>query len=585
MVAYRVKSVISNPATDTLSFYGTGPGLFRSEASAASLTIDSDAYLVSSDSGDGLTLETGPWTVAVNGAVAAFETDQLGTFGAAIHITNTNVAPFPLSSITVAAGADVYGGRWGILADALASVTNASTITAETNAAIAEMADGNVVIKNTGRIHALGTNVSLDANGSHALFFAGAGTHTIQNFGTIDGGDAPGAYAILAKGAAGVESVSNSGRIAGDVDLGAGDDVFAMYRAVVRKHVILRGWVEGKVQLGDGDDRYYGGKYSETVVDGGGSDTVIFRKGGVDTYLAVTDPLSGIDGTDHISGSGYSTYNATGSTSDVKVNIDAIAHNQIAANSATGTSVGADVISGFTTVHTGSGNDEVWGAKYGETMHAGGGGDIVAGGLGNDVIWGEAGLDSLFGGDGNDTILGGLDLDVVDGGNGNDTLDGGDGDDLIYGGAGNDKLVGGAGVDSLAGDAGNDVLDGGADGDQLRGGAGKDFLAGGSGGDTFIFASVSESLAGVSTRDVVSDFQIGDRFDISAIDGSSTTAAVNDQFSWIGMNAFTKVAGQLRFGFSDGNTIVSGDVNGDGVADLQIQLTGHHQLLDLDFVL
>ena len=44
-------------------------------------------------------------------------------------------------------------------------------------------------------------------------------------------------------------------------------------------------------------------------------------------------------------------------------------------------------------------------------------------------------------------------------------------------------------------------------------------------------------------------------------------------------------AGQLRAFASNGNTIVAGDINGDGFADFEIQLTGIHVIAGADFVL
>jgi len=43
------------------------------------------------------------------------------------------------------------------------------------------------------------------------------------------------------------------------------------------------------------------------------------------------------------------------------------------------------------------------------------------------------------------------------------------------------------------------------------------------------------------------------------------------------------VRGELREAFSGANTIVSGDVNGDGKADFSIALQGHHFLTVSDF--
>ena len=51
------------------------------------------------------------------------------------------------------------------------------------------------------------------------------------------------------------------------------------------------------------------------------------------------------------------------------------------------------------------------------------------------------------------------------------------------------------------------------------------------------------------------------------------------------MDRFTSVAGQLRIARSSDQTIVSGDVNGDGLADFSIEITGAMALTASAFVL
>ena len=69
-----------------------------------------------------------------------------------------------------------------------------------------------------------------------------------------------------------------------------------------------------------------------------------------------------------------------------------------------------------------TGNDDLTGNTFSDTLH---------GGLGDDRLDGYAGRDLLFGGDGADTL---------DGGAGRDTLVGGAGDDMLPGGAGRDTF-------------------------------------------------------------------------------------------------------------------------------------------------
>jgi hypothetical protein len=72
-------------------------------------------------------------------------------------------------------------------------------------------------------------------------------------------------------------------------------------------------------------------------------------------------------------------------------------------------------------------------------------------------------------------------------------------------------------------------------------------------------------------------------FNVALVD-ASTTAAGNQAFKFIGGQAFSGVAGELRATIS-GYTYVDGDVNGDKVIDLHIALASHPALVVDDFVL
>jgi Ca2+-binding RTX toxin-like protein len=168
---------------------------------------------------------------------------------------------------------------------------------------------------------------------------------------------------------------------------------------------------------------------------------------------------------------------------------------------------------------------------------------------------------------------------------------GGEGNDVLNGNSSANILTGRGGADLLWGLAGNDTLVGGNGNDVLVGGGGHDVLYGGLGADKFVFTSVLDSASGVSTRDIVRDFVHGaDRIDLSAIDAKSGVAG-NQAFAFTGAHAFGHVSGQLHYlwenhvGTSLDKTIVEGDVNGDGHADFQIELTGLKSLLAGDFIL
>ncbi|HEX8192841.1 MAG TPA: M10 family metallopeptidase [Allosphingosinicella sp.] len=141
------------------------------------------------------------------------------------------------------------------------------------------------------------------------------------------------------------------------------------------------------------------------------------------------------------------------------------------------------------------------------------------------------------------------------------------------GGAGKDKLFGNDAANLLLGNAGDDSIDGGAGDDVIVGGAGKDVLTGGAGGDLFRYAARGDSAVGAA-RDVIADFEEGDRIDLSAV-GATT---------FIGGDAFGGKAGQVRAVSIADQTIVEYDADGDRRADMQIELSGAIDLDRLDFI-
>ncbi|HEX8225761.1 MAG TPA: cadherin domain-containing protein [Allosphingosinicella sp.] len=148
-------------------------------------------------------------------------------------------------------------------------------------------------------------------------------------------------------------------------------------------------------------------------------------------------------------------------------------------------------------------------------------------------------------------------------------------EDTVSGRDGHDTILGLGGDDILTGDGGNDVLNGGMGADRLTGGLGK---------DQFVYNAAGESAPGA--HDVITDFSRAqaDRISLSGID-ANTGLSGNQAFTFIGAAAFSGVAGQLRYATSGGVTLVSGDVNGDGVADFQLELTGTLAPVASDFVL
>jgi len=73
--------------------------------------------------------------------------------------------------------------------------------------------------------------------------------------------------------------------------------------------------------------------------------------------------------------------------------------------------------------------------------------------------------------------------------------------------------------------------------------------------------------------------------DLRGVDADSTKAGIQ-AFDFIDNNvAFTKVAGELRTVTEGSDTIIQGDVNGDGKADFSIAVTGIKTFVEGDFLL
>ena len=224
--------------------------------------------------------------------------------------------------------------------------------------------------------------------------------------------------------------------------------------------------------------------------------------------------------------------------------------------------------------------------------------DVITGNTAANLLRGEAGNDTLNGGDGDDTLIGGAGADKLNGGAGIDTAsyagagkgvtvsllttksstNDATGDTFssienITGSSYDDIITGNTGANVLRGEAGNDKLIGGNGNDTLLGGLGADKLYGGAGGDRFIFKAAQESTVATSGRDTIYDFVYaeGDRIDLSGID-ASTKIAGDQGFNFIGSGAFTGTAGQLRSVVSGNTTLITGDTNGDKIADFAIFL-------------
>jgi len=235
--------------------------------------------------------------------------------------------------------------------------------------------------------------------------------------------------------------------------------------------------------------------------------------------------------------------------------------------------------------------------SYNQTLTGTASNDVLIGGPGDDHLDGRAGADTMSGGTGNDiyyvdnvgdvvTEKSGAGMDTVFSNidyklgvnverlvlSGSSNIDG-------VGNAANNRITGNAGANVIDGGSGNDSLVGGAGADKIIGGAGKDTMTGGNGCDLFVFHN------GDFGGDRITDFTQGqDRIYLSGVD-ANTLVGGDQNFHFVGSNAFSHHAGELHYQEISGSTYVSGDTNGDGIADVTIQVDGLHVLTSSDFFL
>ncbi|MFM2281647.1 MAG: hypothetical protein RLZZ444_3878 [Pseudomonadota bacterium] len=155
--------------------------------------------------------------------------------------------------------------------------------------------------------------------------------------------------------------------------------------------------------------------------------------------------------------------------------------------------------------------------------------------------------------------------------------------------SGIENIYAGDGADTLLGNMKANDIDGARGNDKITGNKGADILTGGLGSDDFFYLLAADSTVGAG-RDEIADFRSKtDDINLSAIDAQ--TGSGNQAFAFIGDDAFSRRAGQLHFLLKDnagtGNdfTLVEGDIDGNGKADFQIELTGLINLAKGDFIL
>ena len=243
----------------------------------------------------------------------------------------------------------------------------------------------------------------------------------------------------------------------------------------------LKGGVGADTLAGGGGNDLYLIDASDTIVDGGGIDTV---------QAAFSYAL--LASFEHLVLLGGAAINGTGNGS---------------ANSIIGNN-GANVLGG------GGGNDTLTGGGGNDTLNGGPGADSLEGGAGHDTYIIDA-LDVLVAGAGIDTVRPGFSYTLLAGFE-NLLLTGGAAIDGTGNGAAN-AIIGNNGANRLAGGGNGDTLTGNGGADTLDGGAGNDTLLGGGGEDVLILDAADASVQGGTGIDTLRIDGGGVTLDLTAV--------------------------------------------------------------------
>lgn len=335
------------------------------------------------------------------------------------------------------------------------------------------------------------------------------------------------------------------------VDAGKGDDM------------VDAGSGKDTVEAGEGDDTIYAGSGDDAIDDGAGNDEV--NAGSGNDIITVSAGDDDIDG-----GEGWDTFDARTSDADIIANL----LEGIILSSETGN----DTITRIEVVLTGSGDDDVCGDDERNEIRTGSGRDFVDDGDGDDRV------DT---GGGNDVIIISLGDDYLDGGDDFDILDASETTGDIY-------------VDlmrefAFGVDFGRDTLRriegafGGSGDDTFVADDEQNVFAGGDGNDTFVFLSSRYSRSGEGERDVILDFEVGDRLDLDGIADEFENSESDDfegySFRLISSSAEFSKPGELRLRYDDFEEaqaviVLDGNTDDDEDIDFQIEFRGELDQLE-----
>ena len=323
------------------------------------------------------------------------------------------------------------------------------------------------------------------------------------------------------------EAFSNIGARVGNVSIARGS-VIENAIGGSGNDVIIGNSADNTLIGGLGNDTLSGGAGNDTLHGSGGLDQ-LNGEAGNDTLVATTSGSS-IDG-----GADFDTLLAVELVSLVAAaNMEAI---QLAGGGPVLTLTGSQLSNGFATNTTLTGHGSIV-----VNMDPG----VLLSATAMAVQPGSAITMTINGTAGTDLIKASLTAtNIINGGDSGDQIRAGNLADTINGGNGTDKMMGLGGADTLTGGAGN---------------------------DQFRYIQGSDSGLGAAS-DHITDFVPGsDKLDFRLLDVDSVAPGIQG-LTYIDTQAFHATgAAEVRYGVSGVNLMVEVDLNGDGVADMQIVL-------------
>jgi Ca2+-binding RTX toxin-like protein len=556
------------------------------------------------------------WTVSGDGAVAADFAGNLlpsGTVSFAAGETSKTITILVAGDRAVEA-AEGFTVTLSDATGASISTGSASGLIRNDDAAPRSGTNGADILMGTDagdRLSGLGGDDQLDGGAGNDSLLGGTGNDTLlggSGLDTLDGGT--GADSMEGGGGDDAYVVDDAGDVILELAGGGHDRVTAslswtLGAEVERLSLSGSGHLNG---TGNALANRLDGNAGMNQLDGGAGNDSLHGLAGDDLLLGGLglDVLDGGLGADSMEGGAGDDVYIVDDAGDVVVELAGGGHDRVRASLSWTMSEEVERLHFF-----GSSDLDGTGNAIGNRIYGNAGANVLDGAGGDDGLYGFGGNDRLIGGAGADGLIGGAGDDTMEGGAGNDTYTVEDAGDVLLelagggrdevkasldwtlgaefeeltltgsaalngtgNGAGNqlngngaaNQLDGGEGNDSIFGLGGADTLLGGAGKDRLEGGLGADRLVGGLGADRFVFAAAADA-----NGDVIVDFNRaeGDRVDLRHMDTNPGLAG-DQAFAWIGDAAFSNVAGQLRF--SGG--VLAGDMDGNGIADFAITMTG-----------